>query len=152
MVIQKADVEDVDRLIEVRRQFQETVKGTRGSELFAKAVEGYLRKHLSVGTCVVWLAEDEGKIVSCAMLSLVEELPVLENPSGRVGFLHNVYTHPHYRRQGLAQQMVVKCLQSAKEWGAGRVCLGATKQGRRLYEKLGFNFRKDEMQLDFPLD
>ena len=46
MVIHKADVEDVDRLIEVRRQFQETVKGTRGSELFAKAVEGYLRKHL----------------------------------------------------------------------------------------------------------
>ncbi len=89
VVICKADVEDVERLIEIRRQFQETVKGTRGREFFARAVEGYLRKHLSMGTCVVWLGEDEGEIVSCAMLLLVEELPVLENSSGRVGFLQN---------------------------------------------------------------
>ncbi len=149
MVIRKATVEDVEQLVEVRRQFQETVKGTRGSEFFAQAVEGYLRKHVLLGTCVVWLAEDNGEIVSCAMLALVEELPVLGNLSGRVGFLHNVYTNPRYRRQGLAQQIVVNCLQSAKEWGAGRVCLGATEQGRPLYEKLGFKSLNDEMQLDF---
>lgn len=149
MVIRKATVEDVEQLVEVRRQFQETVKGTRGSEFFAQAVEGYLRKHVPLGTCVVWLAEDNGEIVSCAMLALVEELPVLGNLSGRVGFLHNVYTNPRYRRQGLAQQIVVNCLQSAKEWGVGRVCLGATEQGRSLYEKLGFKALNDEMQLDF---
>lgn len=46
-------------------------------------------------------------------------------------------------------QIVVNCLQSAKEWGADRVCLGATEQGRSLYEKLGFKALNDEMQLDF---
>ena len=48
-------------------------------------------------------------------------------------------------------KIVVNCLQSAKEWGVGRVCLGATEQGRSLYEKLGFKALNDEMQLDFWL-
>ncbi|MCI9190609.1 MAG: GNAT family N-acetyltransferase [Lachnospiraceae bacterium] len=30
------------------------------------------------------------------------------------------YTLPQYRRKGLAEQLVRNCLQSAREWGAGR--------------------------------
>lgn len=149
VVIRKAAEEDTGRLVEVRRQFQQLLKGSRGDEGFARALEGYFKKHVPAGTCVVWLAEDGGEVAACAVLTLAEDLPGLKNPSGRVGYLHNVYTHPQYRRQGLAEKLVGNCLQSAKEWGAGRVCLGATEQGRPLYEKLGFQPESGDMQLDF---
>ena len=58
------------------------------------------------------------------------------------------YTLPQYRRKGLAEQLVRNCLQSAREWGAGRVCLGATEEGMPLYEKLSFWLMKDEMQIN----
>ena len=148
MVIRKAAMEDVDRLVEVRQDFQQMMKGTRGGPEFARAVRNYLKAGMADGSVVVWLAQEEGRIVSCAVLCCVEEMPVLANLSGRIGYIHNVFTLPEYRRQGLAEQLVRNCLQSAKEWGAGRVRLGATEQGRRLYEKLGFWQMQDEMQIN----
>lgn len=148
MTVRKATIEDIGRLVEIRQKFQLGMKETRGGEGFARAVADYLEGHLADGTAVVWIAEDAGQIVSCAMLSCVEEMPVLANLSGRIGYPHNVFTLPKYRRQGLAEQMVRNCLQSAKEWGAGRVRLEATEEGMPLYEKLGFWLMKDEMQIN----
>lgn len=97
---------------------------------------------------MVWLAEEEGSIVSCAFLTCYEDLPSAANPLGRKGYLHNVYTVPAFRGRGLATQVVRRCVQSAKEWGAGSVALGATQEGVALYQKLGFAFSEGEMELD----
>ena len=136
MVIRRAEVKDVDKLVEIRQDFQQLMKGTRGGPDFVRAVKDYLTEGIADGTAVVWLAQEKERIVSCAMLCCVKEMPVQANPSGRIGYIHNVFTLSEHRGQGLAEQLVRNCLHSAKEWGAGRVRLGASEQGRPLYEKL----------------
>ena len=152
MIIRRAVLEDADRLVEMRRTFQQEAKGNPGSEAFARSVKAYLEKHIPAGTCIVWLAEEGEEVACCAILSCVEELPTQANPGGRKGYLHNVFTLPAYRRQGLAEKVVKGCLQSAKEWGAGLVHWGATAAGRPLYEKLGFQLLDGEMELDLQAE
>ena len=148
MVIRRAEVKDVDKLVEIRQDFQQLMKGTRGGPDFVRAVKDYLTEGIADGTAVVWLAQEKERIVSCAMLCCVKEMPIQANPSGRIGYIHNVFTLSEHRGQGLAEQLVIHCLHSAKEWGAGRVRLGASEQGRPLYEKLGFWPMPDEMQIN----
>lgn len=147
MEFRKANGNDVNKLVEIRRAFLQSALGSGGNEEFGEAIRAYLTEYLPKGDAVVWLAEDKGKIVSCAMLSLYTELPTLKNPTGKTACLHNVFTDPDYRRQGLAEKIVRNCIQSAREWGAGRVCLGATEAGKPLYEKLGFQIQENEMRL-----
>lgn len=85
MIIRRAVLEDADRLVEMRRTFQQEAKGNPGSEAFARSVKAYLEKHIPAGTCIVWLAEEGEEVACCAMLSCVEELPTLANPGGRKG-------------------------------------------------------------------
>ena len=89
----------------------------------------------------------KGQIVSCAFLTCYEDLPSAENPLGRKGYLHNVYTVPAFRGKGLATQVVKRCIQSARDWGAGSVSLGATQEGAAVYRNLGFEFSDLEMEL-----
>ncbi len=147
MTVRKAVKADVPRLLELRLGFLFSIKGFSGDEAFAASIREYLEKHISDGSAVVWLAEAEGQIVSCAFLCCFEELPTAGNPTGRAAYIHNVCTAPEYRRQGLAETLVKACVSSAWEWGAGQITLGATEQGKPLYEKLGFQVLQDEMRL-----
>ena len=56
MIVRKATIVDVDRLVEIRREFQLDVKGTQGGERFSRAVAEYLKGHLADDTAVVWIA------------------------------------------------------------------------------------------------
>ena len=139
MIIRRAVLEDADRLVEMRRAFQQEAKGNPGSEAFARSVKapvlcGWQRKGRR------WPA------VPC--FPVWRSCPPWQTPGAGRGYLHNVFTLPAYRRQGLAEKVVKGCLQSAKEWGAGLVHLGATAAGRPLYEKIGFQLLDGEMELD----
>ncbi len=147
MLFRKADSRDLERLIEIRQQFQRLFHHTDGGDALAESLRAYFLRHMADGGSVVWLAEEKGRIVSCAFLTCYEDLPSAENPLGRKGYLHNVYTVPAFRGKGLATQVVKRCIQSARDWGAGSVSLGATQEGAAVYRNLGFEFSDLEMEL-----
>jgi GNAT superfamily N-acetyltransferase len=60
----------------------------------------------------------------------------------------NVYTEPEFRKQGIARQIMLTILAWVKKQGLRSVNLHASKQGRHLYEKLGFE-ATNEMRLRF---
>ena len=64
-----------------------------------------------------------------------------------IHILFNVNTRPAFRRKGLAEAVVRQLLQEAKAAGAGIITLDYTKQGKPLYEKLGFEHAEHDMQL-----
>lgn len=66
MFIRRAEVKDVDKLVEIRQDFQQLMKGTRGGPDFVRAVKDYLTEGIADGTAVVWLAQEKERIVSCA--------------------------------------------------------------------------------------
>jgi GNAT superfamily N-acetyltransferase len=57
---------------------------------------------------------------------------------GRHGIVLNVYTEPAWRRRGLAELLMRRILTWAREERLERVVLHASREGRRLYERLGF--------------
>ena len=61
----------------------------------------------------------------------------------------NMYTHPEYRRKGIALHMLDLLVKEARQAGIGFISLEATEMGRPLYEKYGFVKMNDEMALPF---
>jgi GNAT superfamily N-acetyltransferase len=74
-------------------------------------------------------------------------LPSPESSATSEGYLLNVYTTPEWRARGVAAALVSASIIRARELGLGRIRLHATEAGQRVYEKVGFRPRVDEMEL-----
>ena len=74
-------------------------------------------------------------------------MPTFHNVTGKKAYIMNMYTHPEYRRKGIAYRVLQLLTEDAEERGVGYITLEATKAGRYLYEKFGFVSMEDEMKL-----
>ncbi len=88
-----------------------------------------------------FVAEQEGRLVSSCNLAII---PNLTRGARPFGVIENVITHPDFRRQGLAKQVLDHAVDTARQAGCYKVMLlsGAKRtEAHALYEKVGF--RKD---------
>lgn len=109
--------------------------------VYAAWVEGALRRGLYLG----WLAEDRGEVIAGAGLTLLEWGPSRGDPQPWRARVVNVWTHPDFRRRGLARELVTRCLEAARQRGVTRLSLGTSEMGRALYEELDFRASAAEM-------
>jgi GNAT superfamily N-acetyltransferase len=58
-----------------------------------------------------------------------------------------MYTHPEFRRRGVASMVVHEAIEWCRVRGYGRLRLHASEMGRSVYRKFGFK-RGWEMRLD----
>ncbi|WP_449073767.1 GNAT family N-acetyltransferase [Ruminococcus sp.] len=98
----------------------------------------YYRKHLADGTFVSWLAVDGERIIGTSGMSFVEKPPYYSNPTGKIGLLSSMYTHPDYRRQGIARKLLDCVVEEARACGCGAVWITASEMGVLLYTAYGF--------------
>jgi GNAT superfamily N-acetyltransferase len=108
------------------------------------ASTAFFRDAIESGEYVAWLivtAAAREEVVAGAGLLL---RPMLPRPTpagvtqGREALIANVYTEPAWRRRGLAALLMRHVLDFTRENGIQRVLLHASKEGRPLYESLGF--------------
>lgn len=87
-----------------------------------------------------WFAEIEsGEVIGGVGLWLREWPPILNNDTGRQGYIENVYTAPMYRRQGVARQLMIALLDWVRTTKAVyEIELHPTDKARALYSSLGF--------------
>jgi GNAT superfamily N-acetyltransferase len=57
---------------------------------------------------------------------------------GEVPYILSMYTEPEFRRRGVASRLVREMVRWSKARGYGRVLLHASRYGRPVYERLGF--------------
>ncbi|MCR5613321.1 GNAT family N-acetyltransferase [Treponema sp.] len=88
-------------------------------------------------------ARHHGKIVSTAILNIIEKPANTSYIHGRVGEVNSVYTIPEYRRRGYALQIIKNLVQYSIENQIDRVDLKATKMGAPVYLKAGFEITED---------
>jgi ribosomal protein S18 acetylase RimI-like enzyme len=98
----------------------------------------WVRAKLEDGSYVGWLTEEEGRLVAGAGLWVMEFPPHFLDVEPRRAYLLNFYVAEEMRGRGLARELLRLAVAEAKRRGIKVVSLHASKFGRPLYERNGF--------------
>lgn len=74
--------------------------------------------------------------------------------TSRYPYLSNLAVHPHYRQQGIAQQLLRICEQTAQSWGFSHLYLHVlenNRPARQLYYKQGYRLKEIDSGWDSVL-
>lgn len=128
---------DLDPFIQMRISQLREEGATEDIDL-APSLKDYYVRHMADGTFVSWLAMDQDRIIGTSGMSFVEKPPYFGCPSGRIGILSSMYTDPHYRRMGIAKELLSRVVDEARAYGCGTVQITASDMGVLLYTNFGF--------------
>ena len=140
MSVERATKEDIDELVELRLAYLTEDSGPLGKDVTESIIgdlPSYYQRHLD-RDLFVYMTKDEGSIVSCAFLLVVEKPMSPAFLTGKTGIVLNVYTRPAFRRQGHAKRLMERLLEDAREMGLSVLELKATDDGYPLYRSVGF--------------
>jgi GNAT superfamily N-acetyltransferase len=141
---------DIDVLVHLRHMmFEElghpTVEQHRsGDESFRKWAVKMMRKKLL--RCCLVVAEN-GEVAGGGSIWLREVQPIPGRKGGRVPYLLSMYTEPKFRHKGVATMVVNHQMEWARNHGYAEMSLHASRMGRALYRRLGWE-RTWEMEVD----
>lgn len=139
-MIQKAQESDIDALVKLRLAYLQEDHGSlddRDAGIIAAKLPEYFRAHLNKDL-FCYIAREEGLIVSCAFLLVIEKPMSPAFITGKTGTVLNVYTCPSYRHRGYAGFLMKKLISDAKGMDLSTVELKATDAGYALYRSAGF--------------
>ena len=149
--IRRAAMKDLDVLVEQRhKMFEEMGVGSAEERRIASdEYRTWARKHMRNGKLVCFVAkmEESGGAVAGGCVWLRETQPAPWHPKGPVPYLLSMYTEPEFRGKGLATGIVKRAMRWASENGHSRMTLHASKPGKRVYSKVGWE-RTWEMSAD----
>ena len=140
MIIRKASIKDTDTLIKLRLDYLKADLGslTETEETkIRRQLEDYFPKHIG-RDFTAEIAEIDGKAAASVFYVAVEKPANTVFLTGKIWNLLNVFTYPEYRKKGIATKILNMVIDDAKKNNVSLLELSATKQGKPLYEKLGF--------------
>jgi GNAT superfamily N-acetyltransferase len=149
ITIREGTTADIAEIARQRRRMCEDMNYTDADVLSAMvtATADYLKKAIPEGSFRSWLACDHGRVVAGGAVVISAWPAHAYDLECRRATILNVYTEPEYRRRGIARQIMDAMIAWCKQEGFARVSLHASKQGRHLYESLGFE-DSNEMRLN----
>jgi GNAT superfamily N-acetyltransferase len=133
-----------------RSMFHDMGEGTVEELDRMAAIAGpWLVRTLADGSYHHWLALDaSGRVAGGGGVLLCPWPANPRDPCAERAVVLNVYTEPEFRKKGIARRIMQTILAWVNERGLRGVNLHASKEGRALYEKLGFE-ATNEMRLRF---
>lgn len=146
----KAKLDDIDELIQTRIMVLRAANGLpmdTDMSLVEQESRTYYEKALKGNRHIAYLVYDGKRFIGAGGVSFYQVMPTYHNPSGKKAYIMNMYTHPDYRRQGIAFHTLDLLVKEAEWKGIENISLEATRMGRPLYEKYGFVKMEDEMEL-----
>lgn len=103
----------------------------------------YLEKSLPEHSIICILAKQGDTVAGIGILQVREQLGGIKNPSGKWGYIMNIYTVPAFRRQGICNHIVNGLTDEAQQLGITNFELHATPEGASVYEAAGFIKHKE---------
>ena len=106
----------------------------------------WVELRIGAGRYVGMLAVREDEVIGGAGIVLLDWGPTRSNPCGQMGRVVNVFTDEAFRGNGIARSLLKGLLAHCETLGVREFNLGATPDGRALYQSLGFVDYPPEMR------
>jgi GNAT superfamily N-acetyltransferase len=137
----RAVAEDAATLADLRLRFALELSGEQPEAMRAalrKQLAGFFLKATSDNTCISILAEYDGEVVGIGTVHLRDMAGNFRNPTGKWGYIMNMYTVPEFRKKGICSEILNQLIIEARKAGTTAFELHATAEGAPVYLKGGF--------------
>ena len=142
----KAAADDVPLLVEYRIRFATELKGRPSPEMEAglrKQLTRYFSEATVNNTCISFIAKNGDTVAGIGSVHIHQMPGNFGNPSGRWGYIMNMYTVPEFRKQGISSRILQELVEAGRQAGVTAFELHATKFGESVYLKNGFQFHTE---------
>lgn len=153
ILLRKATISDIDILIEYRFIFLSEAQGDYGkvqTMILRESLKQYFTKSLKNNSFISWIAEYESKAIGIGGMVIREQPGNFEIPTGKTGYILNMFTLKEYRNNGIGTLLFQKLIEEAKRMNLDRIDLHATRDGEPIYKRFGFTEPHDKV-LEFNL-
>ena len=147
MNYRKADKKDIPLLVNIRKK-QLIDEGIEPNIDIDEELTKYFNSKLADNSLVEWIAEEDNKIIATAAILFIDFPPTYTNKTGRKGYITNMYTEPTSRGKGIATGMLDRLVNEARERNINKILLVASKLGRPVYKKYGFQGTDEWLELN----
>ena len=138
ILFRKATINDIVQISELRKkQLQD--EGQKPSINMDEELHQFFKDKMSSGDLIEWIAEDSNGIIATSAIIFMDFPPSFTNPTGKRGYIANMYTSDEYRGQGIAGRLLEYLEKEAQARGVEMLFLHASEMGRRAYVKSGFS-------------
>jgi GNAT superfamily N-acetyltransferase len=146
--IREATLSDIPEILRQRRGMYEDMdyQDTAALSAMAALTAGYLNKAMAEGSFRAWLASIDDRIAGGGAIVISPWPAHPYDLECRRATILNVYTYREFRRRGIARTLMQAMINWCRREGFAQVTLHASKDGRPLYESLGFE-ASNEMKL-----
>ncbi len=146
----QAALEDLEILVAARIQVLRAANQLDASvdmTQVERETRAYYLSALADDSHTAYLVFDGEVFIGAGGISYYSVMPTYHNPTGQKAYIMNMYTHPAYRRQGIAARTLDLLVRDARSRGVHAISLEATSMGRPLYKAYGFVPMVSEMEL-----
>ncbi len=153
MLFRQARQQDARALAQMRWDFtaeDDFIHPAATHEEYEDCFEGFLAYAIRSGRWAIWVAEDEGQLVSHIFMQVIEKVPRPGREERQFGWVTNVYTIPAYRNQGVGSQLMAQVVEWAKDRKLEVMVVWPTQRSVPYYQRAGFDYTIQ--LLENPLD
>jgi GNAT superfamily N-acetyltransferase len=142
----KATANDISTLVEYRIRFAIELKGERPPEVvdnLRKQLANYFSQATTNEGCISFIAKNGNDVVGIGSVHIHQMPGNFKNPSGKWGYIMNMYTVPEFRKRGISSRILEELIEAGKKAGVTAFELHSTKTGEPVYLKNGFTFHTE---------
>jgi GNAT superfamily N-acetyltransferase len=143
-----ATVYDIAALTNLRLAFLTEVSTDPPGPRTRGDISEYFRRAIPAGQFFAYVAVAQSQIIASSGLVYHDHPPSQFHPTGREGYIMNMYTQPAWRRRGIATKIIQLLIEHAAKNRCDRVSLHTHPQGQSIYAKAGFIPVETEMRLN----
>ncbi|HTF05354.1 MAG TPA: GNAT family N-acetyltransferase [Bacteroidia bacterium] len=142
----KATQNDVATLVDNRIAFALELSGEQDPEVIValkKQMTGYFSKATTENTCISFIAKCDGEVAGIGSVHVREQPGNIKNPTGKWGYIMNMYTLPAFRRKGICKGLLDALIEDAGKSGITAFELHATNEGELVYRQSNFELHNE---------
>ena len=137
--VRPATLADADVLIRHRIGMFTDMDVPLDAEVLERSFRAWLAEMIPAGSYRAWLAEAaDGTVAGGGGITILPWPPGPQYLGDRLAFVYNVYTDAAHRRRGLGRRIMDTIHGWCREEGIGSIALNASRDGKSLYQSMGY--------------